>query len=216
MRRRPLGNTAAFTAVLLALLVAGPATASPPGLSFDAGKSAIVTRLHSAVAGSATISSWSPVSCWRASSSRVTCTTLATFTSGGYCSGVMSAWAAGASFYTQGRQTGCHFPPVYVPPAPPPSPVYTPPPPPAYTPPPPPAYTPPVYTPPPSTYTPSACPAGWYVNVYGSCVPGPSSSPNLPVPGGPTAICMDGTYSYSQSRSGTCSYHGGVATWLTP
>jgi hypothetical protein len=24
------------------------------------------------------------------------------------------------------------------------------------------------------------------------------------------------TYSYSQTRSGTCSHHGGVAVWLTP
>jgi hypothetical protein len=30
----------------------------------------------------------------------------------------------------------------------------------------------------------------------------------------PTALCVDGTYSYSQSRSGTCSGHGGVKTWL--
>lgn len=30
----------------------------------------------------------------------------------------------------------------------------------------------------------------------------------------PTALCVDGTYSYSQSRSGTCSHHGGVRTWL--
>ena len=29
----------------------------------------------------------------------------------------------------------------------------------------------------------------------------------------PTAVCNDGTYSYSQSRSGTCSWHGGVAEW---
>jgi hypothetical protein len=29
-----------------------------------------------------------------------------------------------------------------------------------------------------------------------------------------TAICNDGTYSYSQSRSGTCSHHGGVKEWL--
>ncbi|WP_396136824.1 DUF3761 domain-containing protein [Curtobacterium sp. BRB10] len=26
--------------------------------------------------------------------------------------------------------------------------------------------------------------------------------------------CVDGAYSYSQSRRGTCSGHGGVATWL--
>lgn len=33
-------------------------------------------------------------------------------------------------------------------------------------------------------------------------------------PAGATAICRDGTYSFSQTRSGTCSWHGGVATWL--
>lgn len=30
---------------------------------------------------------------------------------------------------------------------------------------------------------------------------------------GPSAICRDGTYSYSSGR-GTCSWHGGVAQWL--
>ena len=30
---------------------------------------------------------------------------------------------------------------------------------------------------------------------------------------GPSAICGDGTYSYSSGR-GTCSHHGGVAQWL--
>lgn len=30
----------------------------------------------------------------------------------------------------------------------------------------------------------------------------------------PTAVCRDGTYSYSKSRSGTCSGHGGVARWM--
>src|SRR5262249_53652195 len=32
---------------------------------------------------------------------------------------------------------------------------------------------------------------------------------------GATALCRDGTYSFSQHRSGTCSHHGGVARWLT-
>lgn len=32
--------------------------------------------------------------------------------------------------------------------------------------------------------------------------------------GNPTAICADGTYSYSQNNSGTCSHHGGVSVWL--
>lgn len=33
---------------------------------------------------------------------------------------------------------------------------------------------------------------------------------------GPTARCRDGSYSYSQHRSGTCSHHGGVARWIHP
>jgi hypothetical protein len=34
------------------------------------------------------------------------------------------------------------------------------------------------------------------------------------VPAGATAICNDGTPSFSQNRSGTCSHHGGVREWL--
>src|SRR5438105_14972734 len=34
-------------------------------------------------------------------------------------------------------------------------------------------------------------------------------------PPGATALCRDGTYSFSAHRSGTCSHHGGVAKWLT-
>jgi hypothetical protein len=30
---------------------------------------------------------------------------------------------------------------------------------------------------------------------------------------GVSAICNDGTYSYSRHRSGTCSHHGGVRVW---
>lgn len=33
-------------------------------------------------------------------------------------------------------------------------------------------------------------------------------------PAGATAICEDGSYSYSTHRSGTCSHHGGVKIWL--
>ncbi len=33
-------------------------------------------------------------------------------------------------------------------------------------------------------------------------------------PAGASAVCRDGTYSYSQNRRGTCSHHGGVAQWL--
>lgn len=73
-----------------------------------------------------------------------------------------------------------------------------------------PAVTVPTYTPPP---VPTSCPYGDYVNAYGQCIPGPSTSPTL-LPGGPTAVCADGTYSYSQTAQGTCSYHGGVSVWI--
>ena len=33
-------------------------------------------------------------------------------------------------------------------------------------------------------------------------------------PAGATAQCKDGTWSFSQNRSGTCSGHGGVSQWL--
>ena len=29
----------------------------------------------------------------------------------------------------------------------------------------------------------------------------------------PTAVCRDGSKSYSQHNKGTCSHHGGVAYW---
>jgi hypothetical protein len=31
---------------------------------------------------------------------------------------------------------------------------------------------------------------------------------------GATAVCTDGSLSYSAHRQGTCSHHGGVSTWL--
>lgn len=33
-------------------------------------------------------------------------------------------------------------------------------------------------------------------------------------PANATAVCRDGTYSYSLHHRGTCSRHGGVARWL--
>lgn len=42
--------------------------------------------------------------------------------------------------------------------------------------------------------------------------PAPSTGDSPPA--GATAQCNDGTYSYSQHRSGTCSHHGGVKRWL--
>lgn len=56
----------------------------------------------------------------------------------------------------------------------------------------------------------TVCENGTYINSAGQTVCRPSSSNT----GGATAICRDGTYSYSQSRRGTCSHHGGVRQWL--
>ena len=59
---------------------------------------------------------------------------------------------------------------------------------------------------------PTGCTNGTYVNSAGNTVCSPETSST--VPAGATAQCVDGTYSFSQSRSGTCSHHGGVAQWL--
>ncbi|MGH2912246.1 MAG: DUF3761 domain-containing protein [Solirubrobacteraceae bacterium] len=56
------------------------------------------------------------------------------------------------------------------------------------------------------------CTNGTYVNSAGNTVCRPENSPTAPE--GATAECEDGTYSFSESRSGTCSHHGGVARWL--
>jgi len=53
---------------------------------------------------------------------------------------------------------------------------------------------------------------GTYVNSNGQTVKRPENC--SAVPAGATAQCRDGTYSFSRSRRGTCSHHGGVARWL--
>ena len=53
-----------------------------------------------------------------------------------------------------------------------------------------------------------------YRNSRGEWVPSPTRTPNTSPPPGASAQCRDGTYSFSRSRSGTCSHHGGVARWL--
>lgn len=58
------------------------------------------------------------------------------------------------------------------------------------------------------------CTNGTYENSSGNTVCKPEESST--VPAGATARCEDGTYSFSEHRSGTCSYHGGVAEWLSP
>lgn len=52
----------------------------------------------------------------------------------------------------------------------------------------------------------------YYTNSRGERVQSPTHYDSAPA--GATAICRDGTYSFSRSRRGTCSHHGGVARWL--
>src|SRR5512135_1701567 len=54
----------------------------------------------------------------------------------------------------------------------------------------------------------------YYTNVDGDQVHSPAYSNDSSVPAGASALCGDGTYSFSQHRSGTCSRHGGVSQWL--
>jgi hypothetical protein len=58
---------------------------------------------------------------------------------------------------------------------------------------------------------------GYYTNSSGHEVPRPCgdwrANPGSP-PQGATALCRDGTYSFSEHHSGTCSGHGGVASFL--
>jgi uncharacterized protein YgiM (DUF1202 family) len=51
-----------------------------------------------------------------------------------------------------------------------------------------------------------------YTNSYGNTVQSPTRYNKAPAVA--TALCGDGSYSFSQSRRGTCSHHGGVAKWL--
>lgn len=53
---------------------------------------------------------------------------------------------------------------------------------------------------------------GTYVKSQGQTVKRPENCSAAPQ--GATAQCRDGSYSFSQSRRGTCSHHGGVAKWL--
>jgi len=55
-------------------------------------------------------------------------------------------------------------------------------------------------------------PVNHYTNSRGNVVQSPTHY-DAP-PEGATAQCNDGTYSFSQSRRGTCSHHGGVRRWM--
>ncbi len=53
---------------------------------------------------------------------------------------------------------------------------------------------------------------GYYTNRSGHQVRRPCGNWRTQArPRGATARCRDGTYSFSEHRSGTCSHHGGVA-----
>ena len=53
-----------------------------------------------------------------------------------------------------------------------------------------------------------------YTNIDGNTVHSPAYSTDGSIPEGATAKCKDGTYSFSQHHSGTCSGHQGVSEWL--
>jgi hypothetical protein len=55
---------------------------------------------------------------------------------------------------------------------------------------------------------------GHYRNKSGDLVHSPAHTKNDKAPRGATAKCRDGSYSFSQHHSGTCSRHGGVENWL--
>ncbi len=52
----------------------------------------------------------------------------------------------------------------------------------------------------------------YYTCSYGNRIQSPTYYSSTPA--GATALCRDGTYSFSKNRRGTCSHHGGVAKWL--
>lgn len=58
----------------------------------------------------------------------------------------------------------------------------------------------------------AVCGGDSYTNSSGHCIHRPEAAPSAP--SGASAKCKDGTYSFSEHRQGTCSRHGGVASWL--
>ena len=62
-----------------------------------------------------------------------------------------------------------------------------------------------------TTSTGVACNNDFYTNASGETVHSPSCGRETEKK---TAICRDQSVSFSHSRRGTCSRHGGVAQWL--
>jgi hypothetical protein len=52
----------------------------------------------------------------------------------------------------------------------------------------------------------------YYRSTDGSMVHRPAKQPSNHY-GPETAVCRDGSHSYSHHHRGTCSHHGGVAEW---
>ncbi len=65
-----------------------------------------------------------------------------------------------------------------------------------------------------SQKTPELSNDNYYTNTYGNSVHSPTYTQDNSIPIGASARCRDDTYSFSQSRKGTCSHHGGVDSWL--
>ncbi|WP_079520244.1 DUF3761 domain-containing protein [Luteibacter sp. 22Crub2.1] len=55
---------------------------------------------------------------------------------------------------------------------------------------------------------------GYYTSRSGVQVHRPAHTTDNHAPAGASAQCRDGTFSFSVNRRGTCSRHGGVASWL--
>jgi hypothetical protein len=53
-----------------------------------------------------------------------------------------------------------------------------------------------------------------YTTKDGRSVHSPSKTKGDVAPAGASAKCRDGTWSFSKSRRGTCSHHGGVGSWV--
>ena len=52
-----------------------------------------------------------------------------------------------------------------------------------------------------------------YINSSGHLVHSLSRTVSGRAPAGASAHCTDGSWSFSEHARGTCSHHGGVATW---
>ncbi|NID05110.1 DUF3761 domain-containing protein [Luteibacter jiangsuensis] len=66
----------------------------------------------------------------------------------------------------------------------------------------------------PTISSPQLLEQGSYVNRQGQIVHRPAHTDTGQAPAGASAKCRDGSFSFSASRRGTCSHHGGVARRL--